>query len=225
MKACSKCGENKDESQFYKDKRFKSGLRSDCKTCQNTRTSQWRRLNREKTNLSCRKYYERNKEKWVERNKSLPEEKRQQKLDYMCEYHAKNRERVVKRLKEWRKNRPIEEKKAYNQRYYKINKEKLQKISRESYKNLSKEQKKRNYETIKLFRKNNRDKAKAWFAVGNALIRGDMNKPNNCELCNIKERLHAHHEDYSKPLEVKWLCPKCHNEIHVDKRGKQIENY
>lgn len=34
MKKCSKCGELKEEVEFYKDKRTKDGLYSCCKTCQ-----------------------------------------------------------------------------------------------------------------------------------------------------------------------------------------------
>ena len=33
-----------------------------------------------------------------------------------------------------------------------------------------------------------------------------------CEVCgNIKSQMH--HPDYSKPLKVRWLCPKYHGEI------------
>lgn len=35
-----------------------------------------------------------------------------------------------------------------------------------------------------------------------------------CEKCGETEKIHAHHEDYSKPLEVIWLCSKHHKEIH-----------
>jgi hypothetical protein len=34
-----------------------------------------------------------------------------------------------------------------------------------------------------------------------------------CEVCG-KEKAQAHHEDYSKPLEVKWLCDLHHKQIH-----------
>ena len=35
-----------------------------------------------------------------------------------------------------------------------------------------------------------------------------------CELCNSTENVHGHHEDYTKPLEVRWLCRKHHGEAH-----------
>jgi ribosomal protein S27AE len=34
-----------------------------------------------------------------------------------------------------------------------------------------------------------------------------------CEACG-KPAAHAHHDDYSKPLEVRWLCPLCHAAAH-----------
>jgi ribosomal protein S27AE len=34
-----------------------------------------------------------------------------------------------------------------------------------------------------------------------------------CEVCgNLKAQ--AHHDDYSKPLQVRWLCQKHHTEHH-----------
>ena len=37
--------------------------------------------------------------------------------------------------------------------------------------------------------------------------------PEPCRLCNVTPGL-AHHEDYSKPLDVDWLCAKHHNRRH-----------
>ena len=45
-----------------------------------------------------------------------------------------------------------------------------------------------------------------------AIKKGKL-KRKNCEVCN-KEKVFAHHEDYSKPLEVVWLCLKHHFERH-----------
>lgn len=50
--------------------------------------------------------------------------------------------------------------------------------------------------------------------VYQAVRSGKLIKSLECEVCSKTERLQAHHEDYSKPLEVNWLCGKCHNDIH-----------
>ena len=42
--------------------------------------------------------------------------------------------------------------------------------------------------------------------------RGLINK-EPCNICG-KESEEAHHKDYNKPLEVIWLCRKCHLELH-----------
>ena len=46
--------------------------------------------------------------------------------------------------------------------------------------------------------------------------------PRSCEVCHAsgrtmadgKSRVQAHHDDYSRPLEVRWLCQQCHHEWH-----------
>ncbi len=61
-------------------------------------------------------------------------------------------------------------------------------------------------------RKKNPDQYKARTAVSNAVRCGKM-KRLPCEVCGSLES-EAHHEDYSKPLDVVWLCFKHHREIH-----------
>lgn len=39
-----------------------------------------------------------------------------------------------------------------------------------------------------------------------------------CEVCGTTEDVQAHHEDYSKPLEVKWLCRPDHRALHEAER-------
>ncbi len=38
-----------------------------------------------------------------------------------------------------------------------------------------------------------------------------------CEVCGTTENIHAHHTDYTKPLEIKWLCEKHHLQLHFSK--------
>lgn len=53
--------------------------------------------------------------------------------------------------------------------------------------------------------------------IGNALRSGKIIKPELCEICEIKhERIHGHHDDYAYPMEVRWLCPKCHTKWHKE---------
>jgi hypothetical protein len=45
---------------------------------------------------------------------------------------------------------------------------------------------------------------------------GKITRPPECEICSASDEvLHGHHEDYSKPLEVIWVCPACHSFIHA----------
>lgn len=57
---------------------------------------------------------------------------------------------------------------------------------------------------------------KARTAVGNAVRDGKLKKPSSCEKCGSTSRLHGHHEDYDKPLEVMWLCVVCHKARHKE---------
>ena len=47
-----------------------------------------------------------------------------------------------------------------------------------------------------------------------AVGRGDLVRPTECSRCDSKSRTLGHHEDYSKPLDVVWLCYPCHGKRH-----------
>jgi ubiquitin C-terminal hydrolase len=62
-------------------------------------------------------------------------------------------------------------------------------------------------------------------AVKRAVDSGIIIKPKNCEKCNKEYKiLHGHHEDYSKRLEVIWLCPACHKKQHSKKNKEPSDN-
>ena len=39
-------------------------------------------------------------------------------------------------------------------------------------------------------------------------------KDKLCEICNERKAEFRHHEDYSKPLEIIFICKSCHNKLH-----------
>lgn len=62
---------------------------------------------------------------------------------------------------------------------------------------------------------NYRTAQKCHTAVGKAVREGILvRKP--CQVCGAGKGIHGHHDDYSKPLDVKWLCPTHHRARHKE---------
>jgi hypothetical protein len=60
-----------------------------------------------------------------------------------------------------------------------------------------------------------KEKQKARKKVEKAVLYGRLIKPTSCSWCKEADHvIHGHHDDYSKPLEVEWLCQPCHQELH-----------
>lgn len=52
-------------------------------------------------------------------------------------------------------------------------------------------------------------------AVHRALKRGALVRPSSCEDCGREGAPQAHHDDYERPLDVRWLCASCHKLHHL----------
>ena len=57
--------------------------------------------------------------------------------------------------------------------------------------------------------------------VNQAVKSGRLKRPKTCSECgkskvrkNGQSDIHGHHNDYNKPLEVRWLCKTCHHAWH-----------
>lgn len=59
------------------------------------------------------------------------------------------------------------------------------------------------------------NKYKAHNIVSNAIRDGKLFK-ESCEVCGSEDNIHAHHDDYLKPLNIRWLCAACHSQWHRD---------
>lgn len=62
------------------------------------------------------------------------------------------------------------------------------------------------------------EKWAARYEVDKAIRKGLLRRMP-CQICgDVSE---AHHPDYSKPLEVVWLCKKHHRELHASEKANQ----
>ncbi len=63
-----------------------------------------------------------------------------------------------------------------------------------------------------------RVKERARAEVQKAVADGRLVRPSLCEKCGKPPKrgrqILAHHDDYNKPLDVRWLCDKCHGKVH-----------
>jgi hypothetical protein len=57
------------------------------------------------------------------------------------------------------------------------------------------------------------ERKRAGAAVQTAIYQGRLVR-QPCEICG-KQRVDAHHDDYSRPLDVRWLCRSHHKQLHV----------
>jgi hypothetical protein len=63
--------------------------------------------------------------------------------------------------------------------------------------------------------KNWQQQQRAWQRFHQAVKRGEIKRPSTCAECNREGRVEAHHHDYAEPLNVAWLCKRCHMREHV----------
>lgn len=67
---------------------------------------------------------------------------------------------------------------------------------------------------LKTYYLNNYKKIYARRKLNNFIKGGHLKKPNKCSLCLTDVvRIQAHHADYNKPLDVVWVCGKCHWQV------------
>lgn len=138
--------------------------------------------------------YECHRNRNKEYSKRMPEEVKKRKLQKRSEYGQRNKEAINKRLRE--NNRADHKKKEYMKKYRDAHKDKIR-----AYMNG--------------WREKNWEKVLAHSAVKDHVDRGNIIKPSKCPICNSSDhRIEAHHSDYSKPLEIVWMCQICHLAIH-----------
>ena len=57
-----------------------------------------------------------------------------------------------------------------------------------------------------------------------ALNAGVLTRPDHCSGCgcpDTERRIDAHHADYGRPLDVIWLCTRCHRRMDAMRRERE----
>lgn len=146
------------------------------------------------------------KTKWLRRCKGCLSE-------YKKQHYNLNKQDYLDRSKKQREENP-EEYKRYLKEYRHKNREILTFKNRERNNTdrgraLSSERSKR-----ARAKPENKVKGIARSVISQALKAGTLIRPNTCSNCNVTCKPEAHHTDYTKPLDITWLCKKCHENTH-----------
>ena len=82
----------------------------------------------------------------------------------------------------------------------------------------------RDYRATMSCRGTKTDKQNAYREYRAAIKSGELQR-GPCSVCGTTVNVHGHHPDYSKPLDVVWLCSKHHCEEHVRRRVEVDKRY
>lgn len=113
-KVCTKCGEEKELSEFYKSSQIKSGYRPQCKKCTSKTQKLWRKNNPERISKTQKLWRRINREKCGEISRKSKQKRKIEKPgeleEYMHKYNKQyrknNKERCLKYNREWRRTNP-----------------------------------------------------------------------------------------------------------------------
>lgn len=100
-KVCSKCGEEKNISEFYKRKDNKDGYRNDCKKCLNQKCEIYRENNPEKLKKYKQEYFKKNKEKLLEKKRKYRKKNPDKYKEETRRYYLKTRQIQKVKKKKW----------------------------------------------------------------------------------------------------------------------------
>ena len=216
MRICSKCKRGEDETSFYQSEKAKW-----CKECQREAQRKYRKTPKGKASQDrlaeyCKKRYR--ESEVYKNNQRIKKEKEDKKRTKKKEREEAERIRIDIRNK--RINDPIIKCKKCgemkpNNEFWKyksgVPRQDCKVCQLKSFVNMdSHSQGKKPKEVIR-----------CWKLLNAAVASGDVVKQEECTKCGSVIRVQAHHEDYSKPFDVVWLCEMCHKETHKNKRKEQ----
>lgn len=152
--------------------------------------------------------YERKTKRCAEMSDQILEEKKAMKREYD---------------RKWRKEHP-----GYDREWKKSNRGKVNASARKSYAANPEKARAKHYRWTKA----NQERVRAWdhryhreypekvaaqHVLQRAIEAGRVERPDTCHCGNPNPE--GHHEDYSRPLMVTWLCHACHMALHAKRKS------
>lgn len=110
---------------------------------------------------------------------------------------------------------------AYNKEYRINNRKKFNEYEKKWKDRHREEHLERHKQYQKKYVEQNEDVKKAHAKVRMGISSGTILK-SPCEKCGVFPA-EAHHDDYNKPLDVRWLCRKCHAEWHRNNKPIKVK--
>ena len=197
---------------------------------------------KEKKREYSREYSKRNRPVFV---KQTEEEKKEKRKVYWAEYYSNHKQKILKKNRKWprdnrersnflsrqryipqiRKPRTEEQKeqsrinlKILNHQFYLKNKNQQYPSRSEAYRGKNKD---KAIQSMAKYRKNNPEKVICRSIYAGAIRAGRLQR-QPCEVCKTTKNIHGHHGDYTKPMQVNWLCAKHHMERHREVQENHV---
>jgi hypothetical protein len=123
-------------------------------------------------------------------------------IEYNKEYQKKYRKDFADKRSE------------YSKRYREKNKDRITEYYKEWYSANGRKRSSVYMEKITEWQENNPEKRDAAYQVNLEVSRGNIVRPTVCSECGQERKVVGHHDDYTKPLDVRWLCYSCHKIEH-----------
>jgi 5-methylcytosine-specific restriction endonuclease McrA len=101
LKTCSKCGIEKELSQFHFKNKTKGTYRGECKLCQHKRQDKYRKTNQKKISDRNKQYYKNNVEKFSEKNRYYYEANTEKINESSKKRYQNNAERIRERQRQY----------------------------------------------------------------------------------------------------------------------------
>jgi len=195
MKNCKLCNSEKNEIEFGKDKQKKDGLNQYCKDCIKIRSKKQRINNPEYCKKYSKEYCEKNREILRIKARDLYRSNPEKHLESGRKSYEKHKDIIAKKRKIKRSTLEAREKEAIRQKKWRLENPDLY----------------RSY--IKKWQKKNKEKHAIHQRVHRAVKNRILIRSEKCQKCGTVCKTEGHHEDYTKPLNVLWLCRKCHGSL------------